>query len=49
MPLKYFIKRHNLYSTPFEVLPEVKRIVHVSLDSEYYSSSVINYLMKKEG
>lgn len=31
----------------FEALPEGKRVVHVSLDSEYYVSSVINYLMDK--
>lgn len=31
----------------FDSLPEGKKIVHVSLDSEYYISSVINYLTNK--
>lgn len=31
----------------FEIVPKGKRIVHTSLDSEYYISSVINYLTIK--
>jgi len=32
----------------FEAVSEGKRIVHVSLDSEYYQSSVINYLQQRQ-